>query len=247
MLVLVGAQGLGKSRFCGALVPRPEWFGDTPLDLRSKDAYTSLQGKWIYEIAEMQSFRGRNAAQVKAFVSSASDRFRMPYARYAADVPRQCVFVGTSNDPELLNDRTGSRRFWPVLVRAVDLDWLKGNRDQLWAEALVRYRRGEPWFLTPELEAARDSAAADFARTDPWQERLEAWLGGVSEPFTTDEAVVGALGLRGGDRSVETRLGAMLRGLGCTKRRERSPTGRRWVWLPPPSHPDTVAQPRNSG
>ncbi len=210
MLVLIGEQGLGKSRFCAAIVPQRAWFGDTPLDLRSKDAYTALEGKWIYEIAEMQAFRGRNAAQVKAFVSSASDRFRKPYARYASDVPRQCMFVGTSNDPELLHDRTGSRRFWPVQVTHIDLGWLTDNRDALWAEAVARYQRGEAWFLPPELEQARAASAPDFARTDPYQERLEAWPGGVSEPFTTDAAVVGALGLRGGDRAAdqEVRRGA---------------------------------------
>ena len=238
LLVLVGGQGVGKSRFCAALLPDPRWFGDTPLDLRSKDAYGGLRGKWIYEIAEMEAFRGSNAAQVKAFVSSPCDHYRAPYARFAVDVPRQCVFIGTSNDPELLTDPTGSRRFWPVRVDALDLDWLQAHRDALWAEALHRYRAGQPWHLDAAQEAERVAVAEQFTRTDPHRERLEAWLPTVTRPFTTAEAVMDGLGMARASRSLETRLGSLLRQLGCEKSRVRDALGRRWVWVPP-----AVAQP----
>jgi putative DNA primase/helicase len=235
MLVLVGDQGAGKSRFCAGLMPDPAWFGDTPVDLRSKDAYVALQGKWLYELAEMEAVRGRSATRVKSFLSSPVDHYRAPYARVAEDHPRQCVFVGTSNHPDLFDDGTGSRRFWPVQVGRVDLDALARDRDQLWAEALVRYRRGEPWHLDPALDRVRQSESVRYQMTDPHRERLEAWLETVTGPFTTADAVAKGLGIGADrlDRSLQTRIGPLLHELGCAKFRARQQGQRSWMWQPP--------------
>jgi putative DNA primase/helicase len=235
MLVLVGAQGAGKSRFCAGLMPDPRWFGDTPVDLRSKDAYVALQGKWLYELAEMEAVRGRSATRVKSFLSSPVDHYRAPYGRTAQDHPRQCVFVGTSNHPDLFDDGTGSRRFWPVQIGRVDLSALTRDRDQLWAEALVRYRRGEAWHLDPALDRERQAAASRYQLTDPHRERLEAWLATVREPFTTSDALAKGLGIGADrvDRSLQTRIGPLLHELGCRKFRARGADGRAWRWMPP--------------
>jgi putative DNA primase/helicase len=235
MLVMVGPQGVGKSRFCAGLMPDPRWFGDTPIDRRSKDAYLSLRGKWIYEIAEMEGIRGRGAARVKAFLSSSSDNYRAPYARAAQDHPRQCLFVGTSNHPEVLVDGTGSRRFWPVDVRRVDLSALAAHRDQLWAEAAARFDRGEAWHLDPVLESKRSAASEQFKATDVRREMLEAWLDELGSPFTTADAIIGALRVPMDrvDRSLETKIGPLLHELGCTKERVRQGGKRLWLWTPP--------------
>ncbi len=240
MLVLIGAQGAGKSRFCRALVPAPSWFGDTPIDLRSKDAYLALQGKWIYELAEMEALRGRSATRVKSFLSSPSDTFRAPYDRATRDYPRQCVFIGTSNHPDLFDDGTGSRRFWPVEVGEIAMEALVEDRDQLWAEAMVRYQRGEPWHLAPEVEALRESAVARYQLTDPHREQLEAWLVGVTEAFTTAEAITRGLGIPVDrvDRSLQTRIGPLLHELGCIKHRVRQDRRREWRWMPPSGQPE---------
>jgi putative DNA primase/helicase len=235
MLVLVGAQGTGKSRFCLELMPDPAWCGDTPVDLRSKDAYVALQGKWLYELAEMESVRGRNATRVKSFLSSPVDHYRAPYARTAQDHPRQCVFIGTSNHPDLFDDGTGSRRFWPVQTGHIDLDALARDRDQLWAEALVRYRRGDPWHLDPALDRARQAESSRYQMTDPHRERLEAWLEGIAAPFSTTDALEKGLGVAAArvDRSLQTRIGPLLHELGCAKFRSRQRGQRAWMWQPP--------------
>jgi predicted P-loop ATPase len=239
MLVLVGPQGVGKSRFCAGLLPEPAWFGDTPVDLRSKDAYLSLQGKWLYELAEMEAVRGRSATRVKSFLSSPTDTYRAPYARTAQDHPRQCVFIGTSNHAELFDDGTGSRRFWPVQVGRIDIDALTRDRDQLWAEARVRYERGEAWYLDPASERTRHAEASDYQTTDPFRERLEEWLEEVGTPFSTSDALVEGLGipLDRVDHSLVCRIGTLLGELGCSKLRDRRREGgesrRPRMWQPP--------------
>ena len=235
MLVLVGAQGIGKSRFCAGLLPEPSWFGDTPIDLRSKDAFVGLQGKWLYELAEMEAVRGRAATRVKSFLSSPVDHYRAPYGRTAQDHPRQCVFVGTSNHPDLFDNGTGSRRFWPVQVGRIDLDALARDRDQLWAEAVARYRRGEAWHLDPAQERVRQAEASRYQMTDPHRERLEAWLEQVGSAFSTSEALAEGLGIgpERVDRSLQTRIGPLLHELGCSKFRVRRKGQRAWMWEPP--------------
>ncbi|MEZ4241384.1 MAG: VapE family protein [Myxococcota bacterium] len=227
--------GAGKSQFCDRLMPDPTWFGDTPVDLRSKDAYVVLQGKWLYEIAEMEGVRGRSATRVKSFLSSPVDHYRAPYGRTAQDHPRQCVFVGTSNHPDLFDDGTGSRRFRPVQIGGVDLAALTRDRDQLWAEALVRYRRGEAWHLDLVLDRERQAVASLYQMTDPHRERLEAWLATTREPFTTSEALTKGLGIAPErvDRSLQTRIGPLLHEIGCRKFRSRGADGRAWGWRPP--------------
>src|SRR5688572_24089947 len=106
MPILEGPQGIGKSRAVRALAGQ-EWFADTALDFDSKDAAQCLQGKWLYEIGELASFNRTEANRIKAFVSSQSDNLRPSYGRRNVDFPRQCVFVGTTNDGKYLTDTTG--------------------------------------------------------------------------------------------------------------------------------------------
>ena len=133
VLVLVGEQGIGKSSALKALMPWPELFADTPLDLKTKDCMQNLGGVWLYELAELEGLRGRNPQRVKAFLTSAVDTYRVPYGRMPSAHPRQCFFVATTNEPEFLVDNSGARRFWPVPVRRIDVTGLEAVRDQLWA------------------------------------------------------------------------------------------------------------------
>lgn len=170
--VLEGKQGIFKSSGIAALVPKREWFSDTRIDLGSKDAYISLNGKWIYEVAELDSFKGWGSTRLKSFVSSASDSYRPPYGRILQNVPRQTVFIATTNDSDYVSDSTGERRKWPVPVTSVDIEAIRRDRDALWAESVVAYRAGEPWYLEGEAAEEMMEAAESKMEADPLDERL---------------------------------------------------------------------------
>jgi predicted P-loop ATPase len=181
------------------LAVMPEWFCDSVGDLRNKDSAIQLCGRWIIELAELNSIRGSVQVEaVKAYLSRTHDVFRPPYGRRAVTVPRQCVFLGTTNERQYLRDRTGNRRFWPVRCTSIDLEALERDRDQLWAEAVHAYLAGEKWWLPPELEALAADEQDDRLLTTEIDEMVADYLGRLPDDKTeisTREIFVYALGL----------------------------------------------------
>jgi predicted P-loop ATPase len=175
-LILEGPQGIKKSTALATLAG--DWFTDGLSELGSKDAAMETRGVWIVELAELDSLSRAETSTVKAFISRRHDRFRPPYGKRIVDLPRQCVFAGTVN-PEggYLKDATGARRFWPVSCGNIDIEGLQRNRDQLWAEAHVRFRQGEPWWLEDkQLQQHASEEQADRYQADAWEERISRWL-----------------------------------------------------------------------
>lgn len=150
MLILSGPQGVGKSTFFAIL--GKEWFSDSLTTFEGKDASELIQGYWIIESGELTGFNKQEMNTVKQFLSRRYDIYRMPYGRRTAEFPRCCIIVGTTNDKEFLKDVTGNRRFWPVDLsvhtptKSVFKE-LPEEVDQIWAEAVIRYRIGEKLYL----------------------------------------------------------------------------------------------------
>lgn len=154
--VFVGPQGIGKSTFLATI--GKDWYSDSLQSFEGKEAAEMIQGVWINELGEMTSYRKSEANTVKQFLSKGADIYRQAYGRRTGKFPRKCVFFGTCNTYEFLNDLTGNRRFWPVdvgkhpPVKSVWSD-LPQEVDQIWAEAVVRWLAEEPlYFDKPELE-----------------------------------------------------------------------------------------------
>jgi len=176
ILILEGPQGARKSSALKALAE--PWFADRLSDLASKDAAMETRGVWIIEVAELDSMTRAEVSTIKAFMSRTHDRFRPPYGKRLVDLARQCIFAGSVN-PEggYLKDATGGRRFWPIACGTIDLDSLKGHRDQLWAEARERFLRGDPWWLeTRELDQLAAEQQAQRYQGDAWEELIGEWL-----------------------------------------------------------------------
>lgn len=158
MLVLEGAQGAGKSQMAAMLAIQEEWFCGS-LDLKSDDKTKAelLARAWVVECPELDGLNKTNSQNLKKFLSTPIDMFRRAYARDATEFRRHCIILGTTNESNYLRDLTGNRRIWPVVVGRFDLVSFAADVDQLWAEAVVRERKGASIVLSEHLwaEASR--------------------------------------------------------------------------------------------
>jgi len=174
-LILEGPQGIRKSTALRTVAG--EYFTDELADLGSKDAAMQTRGVWIIELSELDNLSHAEVARIKAFMSRTTDRFRPPYGMRLVESPRQCVFAGTVNHGTYLRDETGGRRFWPVVCGRIDVEGLAGVRDQLWAEAKVRFESGCAWWLdTPDLVQLASDQQEERYEGDPWEEVIGPWL-----------------------------------------------------------------------
>lgn len=183
-LVLAGPQGIGKSTAC-RILSGDEYFSDSMPSVTgdSKEARQHLMGKWLVELSELAPARRSDAEDLKAFISGKVDKIRLPYGRRDQTIERQCVFIGTTNEDEFLNDPTGERRWWPVELSArIDLAALKADREQLFAEAVVAYDNREQWWLEPEFEREHAEPVRKLARvSDPWEELILSYVDGPED------------------------------------------------------------------
>lgn len=181
VLVLEGTQGKLKSSAIAELAS-VDWFADELPDLHTKDAAIQLAGKWIVEVSELSALKRSDVETIKKFMSRSIDRYRAPYERIAADHRRQCVFIATTNEEQYLKDQTGNRRFWPLTCGTINIDAIKRDRNQFWAEALVRYRNGERWWFEGDETRLAESEQEERREVDPWEDRIKAYadaLGGM--------------------------------------------------------------------
>ncbi len=227
VLILEGAQGAGKSTALSVL--GGEWFMDTPFNLGDKDGFQVIRGKWIVELGELDSFNKAESTRAKQFFSASVDTYRESYGRRVLDVPRQCVFAGTTNQEEYLKDTTGNRRYWPVTCQKVELEALRELRDQLWAEAVFRFQAGEGWWVARE-EAEQFAEQQDARYTvDAWEYPIRQWLEDPAsgETVTSDRILQDALKLDYGHwgRPEQIRVGHIMQRLGW--RRERLAASRK--------------------
>jgi predicted P-loop ATPase len=229
VLIFEGTQGIGKTtalRILGG-----DHFSDgLPADVHTKDARDHVRGKWIIELAELSQMGRADIEAVKAFVSRREERFRPAYGKAEIFYPRQCVFAGTTNKAEYLRDETGNRRFWPVKVDNIDLAALERNRDQLWAESVTRFRKGELWHLTDAAVIATAKAEqSDRYLSDAWEGAITKYVAG-QERVTVSEVMTNALDCPKSQqrRSEQNRVVAVLERLGW----ERKRTNKERYWVP---------------
>lgn len=240
-LVLEGDQGKRKSSILAAI--GGQWFGDTDINLGDKDSMTALQGKWLHEFAELGSLARSEELRQKSFLSRQFDDYRPVYGRRFIRAPRQNVFAGSTNQWEWNKDPTGGRRFWPVEVGVdeIDLAGFAVERDQLFAEALVRYEAGERyWPNKEEQKTIFDPVQLKRESTEPLVDALHDWVysqyeyGGKQKPFSAADAILDGLGLKADKltRDMSTRIGIALRKLGCTRIEKRNGMVRYWYVAP---------------
>lgn len=184
MVVIEGAQGPGKSTALAAIVGEA-WFAEASEEVTEKDFFVSLQGKWLIEVSELDSFSRADITAVKRMITCRSDRFRPPYGRNAVDHPRRCVLAGTANHDDYNKDETGARRLWPIRCDGdVRIDLIEANRLQYMAEARARIAQGASWWEMPGDETLMEQRKRYDA--DPWLEPISDYLIGKVDVTAND-------------------------------------------------------------
>ncbi|MFA6718370.1 MAG: virulence-associated E family protein [Prevotella sp.] len=213
--VIYGAQGIGKSTLCATLCGKREWFGELNT-YDDQQAVEQMNGHWIMEIAELSASNRSEIEQQKAFISATKNCVRLAYRRDPATYQRQCVFIGSTNQREYLKDTTGNRRWWPIDcgeeyddgLKRFDIERLKGEVDQLWAEAMEMYCDPD---ATTELSQeayllARERQESKL-QSDEWKGVIESFLESKADKqrYSADwDEVIGAFD--GGDMEDRERV-----------------------------------------
>ena len=187
MLCLVGGQGAGKSTFLRFLAMSDDWFTDDLKKMDDDNVYRKLQGHLIIEFPEMVAIlNAKNVEDTKSFMSRQKDTYKTPYDRHPKDHKRQCVFAGSSNSLDFLpNDRSGNRRFLPILcnMKEAEVHILESEREareyinQMWAEAMEIFRSGKFQLrLSKEMEKELSEYQKKFMQEDSKKELILSFL-----------------------------------------------------------------------
>jgi hypothetical protein len=192
-----GPEGTNKSTAIAILAGQENFSDQTILTERDKEQQELLRGVWIYEIADLAGMKRSEVEKVKAFASRTYDRARPAYGRRRVDAPRRGIIIGTTNDDEYLKSETGNRRFWPLKTGTIDIDALRRDRDQLWAEVAAVEEQGGSLVLPKELWAEAATIQDERRQHDPWDDILAdvkgelypSEAGGEEERVRSDEVL----------------------------------------------------------
>src|SRR5262245_13919396 len=174
MIILEGDQGVKKSTGLQAI--GGDWYFEQHVSAtKHKEFAENLQGKMLVEISELDAFRKTEITSVKATITDKNDRYREPWARHSTDHPRQSIFAGTTNASDWNHDASGARRFWPIECRGeIKVESLRIDREQLFAEAVCRYKCGEMWWEMP-IEETRRQQERRYT-PPPWCEFIQFYF-----------------------------------------------------------------------
>lgn len=271
--ILEGAQGAFKGTALEVL--GYPWYAECHEKVTDKDFYQVIQGVWIVEISEMHSFSKQDIRKIKGVISCRSDRFRASYAHFVSDNPRQGVLSGTTNTDTWNEDETGARRFWPITCNDVDIEWIRTNRDQLFAEAVALYKlvpleatalqrltAGAAWWDVPKDLATQEQEARRMP--DSWHEKIdthihfENWAPTDENPsmtrrlarlegFTTADLMDFPLKIETSKqgRAEQMRVAAILHDMGMVKKRTQRLY--RFYWPEKPRNFGTPENPTQKG
>lgn len=221
ILVIKGEQGLYKTSLFRELAGK-DWFTSLNLNSYNKDELMICHSKWIIELGECEdTIKTSTMSKLKGFVTKQSDTFRKPYARNPVTIPRQFILVGTTNKDKFLQDTTGNRRFWVIEInQKIDINWIKQNRDLIWAAGVLAYKENYSIYLNQiEQELSNSVNASKYQVKDMWTDIVSNWALAQIEPFTLSDVLIKALKKepKNWKRSDQERVNEILQSLGFKK------------------------------
>ena len=245
VLVFLGRQGVGKTRWFRNIAP-PQWVRDgVVLDPSDKDSVMGIIGYWLVELGELDSTIRRDIGRLKAFITKGRDELRLPYAKTYSQFPRRTVFCASVNDPNFLKDSTGNDRFWTIPVQMCEYDH-KIDMQQAWAQVHEEYIGGAEWWLTPEESQRLAASNEAFEERDEifdllttnidWSKLKEHLDFNTCEMMTPTDVLIKRCGFKGiPSKAQTTSCGIHLRKLTGLKSKSTTVDGKpgRYYPIPP--------------
>lgn len=231
MCVFEGPQGIKKSSALEVL--GGEWYSASHETVGGKDFLQGMRGKWLMEIAELQSFAKADKRAIKNTLSTRNDDYRKSHGRHVKRYPRECVFAGTTNSDDWGDDDSGLRRFWPIVCGIINIKALILARDQLFAEAVAALTAGASWWEMPETAAG---IQADRQSHDEWTASIQSWI--QDQPphsgLMVRDVLINALKvpIQACGKGEQMRVGRILRLAGWERKKSRVGNFTHWLWFP---------------
>lgn len=236
VLTLKGPQGAKKTTFAEVL--GGPFFVETRVDVGNKDAVQIIQRGWIVELSEMAGLQ-TNYETVRGYLSCKEDTIRIPYDKAPSKLKRQCVFIATTNSETMLSDPDGSRRYWVVDVSDIDIETLREQRDQIWAEAVYAYKMKEQWWLTDEQQRISAEENSPYQETNTLDYTMVQWLHDNKGKYPKELTTLSILrdiyntSTTDRDRGILTRAGRVLTKAGWIRKRVLIEEHRVMIYIPP--------------
>lgn len=235
--VLIGPQGARKSTLAEVLALKPEWFSTLSLDDRAENNIRKMTGRVVVELPELAGMTRRDVNDVKQFISQHTDTMVDKWDKYASDFVRRCLFIMTTNEHEILQDMTGSRRFAPIVVGKIDTDAVKRDLLQLWAEGRAIFEK--EGIVHKHVEQLSAGRSGEFTLADSWEESIKDFIdslekSGSDKALTTALLLEEAVGISSARTSQKDsrRVSSIMRALGYENKSKRIPgvASPRRVW-----------------
>jgi hypothetical protein len=153
VIIFEGHEGINKSTLIKVLAGEYTYSPTNPALFRDPEELRKMHQSVIVELPELIGLKGQDESLVKGFVTNTEDLIRQLYARKAIKSQRGFIMIGTTNEGNYLTEDMGVRRFWPIKIpvgKKINTNAIATDRDQLFAEAVHRYKEGEVFYTVPE-------------------------------------------------------------------------------------------------
>lgn len=177
-LDLVGGQGVGKTTILQKTAPL-DLYTDQFNSFTDKDDIGNLIGMFIVNDDEMTASSKASFEEIKKFLTDKHFKYRPSYAKHTREFTKKFIFARTTNNETYLKDKTGTRRFMPLMAHK-NLQKLSPVTDltpeyvqQLWGEAVWLYKNAkDPFILTKGQETLLENHRKNFEYVDGAEEEL---------------------------------------------------------------------------
>ena len=140
--VYVSDEGFKKSSLVLALAPEPHMYVNISFaNATVPDIVRNTRGKNVVELAELEGFNKKSGEEVKNFMTSTGDTFAEKYEKRATANPRRFIFIGTTNEKQFMVNSIGKRRWLPMMVKHINIEAIRNDIEQLWAEGAVLFKK----------------------------------------------------------------------------------------------------------